>query len=874
MSEELLQTADRPIGRFAFYKLGNSTLRQLKQAGLIRKSVPSKLQRKKPDGLVLLPGGDVKAVVEYKPPAELKTRTQIDKAIEQELEVAALLCNLLIVTSGAKTIWVNANTGNEIIAEDGNPLNIVFDAKPIVEQSLVKEHARLLERTIDSIDHSVDSDVDQITPPTVLDPSILARNVWQKIWINTGKEPEKCLYNVVELFLFKYLSDLGVLSDHIAFSAVYNVLQRTSPDAALKHYANSSRTEIQELFPPGIDGTTIINGTIFVNEKGRPNLAQANLFGEVLVDLQEYDNTHGSLRHMRREFKSRLYESFLRQSAGVRFLGQYFTPRNVVQAMVDMSDANRLSSGSRICDPFCGVGGFVLECIVRNPHIVSEFAPKNGVVDPGITIVGMDKGTDEKDDERTIILAKANMLIYLSDLLVEYHTPEHLKTFAEGALNKVFRLVKSNLGTFGETDEKPFDLILTNPPYVTSGSRSIKTAIESEGLGSYYWLSGRGTESLAVEWIVNNLKPGGQAMVVVPDGLMNQRAVLEEVKARCIVEVIAALPARTFYSTTRKTYILGIRKKRESGELQVAPVMAFLVGEIGESRDSRRLPMDENHLVELVSLFNQFVGSPKTFTTEANRCKVIPFADFDEMTNWMIELRWGEKERRELGYAKHVTEMSEEEMEEVLETLVGRLQNGTVALDRDELSSDVEVVRISLGDDDVFEFVTPTTRWSREYLADVDTGSAHDIPVYSASAGPVAYVLTDDARLIECDEQNPLLSFASNGDGSAGTNFVLHRRPFYVSGDRTVIRSVQEKLDLEYVMHKLAGMKEAYGYGYAFKANRKNVSEVIVEVPLGEDGEFDVQAQHAVIARHRRIGELRKAIEDAADVMKDARVLL
>ena len=604
MSEELLQTAPNRIGRFAFYKLENSILRQLKQAGLVNRAIPPKLRRKKPDGLILLPGGDVKAVVEYKPPAELKTQAQIDKAIDQELEVAALLCNLLIVTSGSKTVWINANTGNEIKGEDGGPINLVFDAKSIAEASLSKEQTRVLERAIDSIDHSVSLDTDQISPPTVLDPSTLARNVWQKIWINTGKEPEKCLYNVVELFLFKYLSDLGVLSEHIGFSAVYDVLQRTSSVAALKQYANSSRREIQDLFPSAQDGTTIINGTIFVNETGQPNLAQASLFGEVLMDLQEYDNRHGSLRYMRREFKSRLYESFLRQSAGVRFLGQYFTPRNVIQAMVDMSDASALQTGSRICDPFCGVGGFVLECIVRNPHILGEFAPKDGKIEPEITVLGLDKGTDEKEDERTIILAKANMLIYLSDLLTEYHTPDHLRHFAEGGLNRVFRLLKSNLGTFGETGMEPFDLILTNPPYVTSGSRSIKSAIETEGLNDHYWFSGRGTESLAVEWIVNNLKSGGQALVVVPDGLMNQASTLEAIKERCIVQVIAALPTRTFYSTTRKTYILGLRKKRKQDVEQDAPVLTYLVGEIGETRDSRRMTLEVNHLDQPVSLFN------------------------------------------------------------------------------------------------------------------------------------------------------------------------------------------------------------------------------------------------------------------------------
>ena len=94
-----------------------------------------------------------------------------------------------------------------------------------------------------------------------------------------------------------------------------------------------------------------------------------------------------------------MYETFLRQSAGVKKLGQYFTPRNVVQAMVRMSSAKSLKKGARICDPFCGVGGFLLEAIVENENIFKEFEPRNGVISPKITLLGFDKGTDEKDDE-------------------------------------------------------------------------------------------------------------------------------------------------------------------------------------------------------------------------------------------------------------------------------------------------------------------------------------------------------------------------------------------------------------------------------------------------------------------------------------------
>ncbi|MCB4235012.1 SAM-dependent methyltransferase [Kaistella anthropi] len=38
--------------------------------------------------------------------------------------------------------------------------------------------------------------------------------------------------------------------------------------------------------------------------------------------------------------------------------GQFFTPRNVVKAIVEMSEIDKLPDGSNVYDPACGVGGF------------------------------------------------------------------------------------------------------------------------------------------------------------------------------------------------------------------------------------------------------------------------------------------------------------------------------------------------------------------------------------------------------------------------------------------------------------------------------------------------------------------------------------
>lgn len=660
MSEELLQSKPLELGRYSYFKLGNSTLSQLRQAKVIAGS-PTKFERKKPDGLVLGPDGSVKAFIEYKTPAEFKTVALQEKAIAQEIKVADALCKVFIVTDGQKTLWINPATGKRILNQDGTEVTDVVDVLKFYPSGLTSEQVQKFEELIDMADASLSPTNDTISAPQLLDPAPLAQALWQRIWINTGKEPEKCLYNVVELFVFKFLSDLDVLPAHNNFSSIYRVRSKNSPAEALRLYAQSSRENIRQLFPKGKDGTTVINGTIFVNESGAPNLAQAGLFGEVLDQFEAFDRENGSFRHIQRDFKTRLYESFLRQSAGVKALGQYFTPRNVVRSIVKMSGASSLPSNSRIADPFCGVGGFLLETIVGNPHIYKQFEPQNGVVCPQITLVGYDKGTDEKEDERTIILAKANMLIYFSDLLAQNHTPETLRSFSNGAFNSVFHLLRSNLGTFAKTDDDPYDLILTNPPYVTSGVSSLRKAIEDNGLANFYTSGGRGTESLAMEWIVRNLKPGGQAIVVVPDGLLIQRPVLEFISTRCKVQALISLPTRTFYSTSKKTYVLALRRFNDGETSQEDPIFTYLVSEMGESRDNYRFPIEENNLETAADLFNQFKGSPKSFSTNDPRCKVLSTAELNASGNWLVDRKWTSEEKSTLGIVEQASEYTEDE---------------------------------------------------------------------------------------------------------------------------------------------------------------------------------------------------------------------
>lgn len=671
MSEDLVQASARPLGRLAYLRLGSTTLRHLQRSKYIRTSLTKAEETRKPDGIVLLPRGGVKAVVEVKTPKEL-TAKKLSAVIEKYSPIAAACCNLLIITDGKKSYWINPHT-KESARLGGKDVRELFNPVAVSEGDIKPEEVARIVDLIDRCDQHLNATSNTLEAAAILDPSPLARSVWQKIWISTGKEPEKCLYNVVEIFVFKFLSDLGVLTGTYSFKSVVDKLSE-GPDVPLDFYGRTIRPRIRALFPAGEDRTTIINGTIFVNEQGEPNRSQASLFNEVIEAFQKFDDEHGSMRNIEREFKTRLYESFLRQSAGVRSLGQYFTPRNVVQAMVRMSQAERLGPGARICDPFCGVGGFILETIAEVESIRKEFEPVNGKVHPSIQLRGYDKGSDEKEDERTIILAKANMLIYMSELLTQYNTEDYLKEFAEHAFNDVFKLLRTNLGTFERVNEKPYDLILTNPPYVTSGVTSIRNAIDAKELTDYYPAIGKGTESLAMTWIISHLTPGGRALVIVPDGLLVSRPMLDYIQSECIVESITSLPIRTFFSTVKKTYIIELTKKRTPGQVQTAPVLTALVSEIGESRDARRLPLEQNDLTEMVVAHGFFQANKSLFVPANPRIKTLSWQEFSGMRHWQVDRLWNRDEREALGIEEERSEIDEAGFRELVGATIRDLQ--------------------------------------------------------------------------------------------------------------------------------------------------------------------------------------------------------
>ena len=451
---------------------------------------------------------------------------------------------IYIVTDGTKSFWINPATGNHILQENGSEITLNFS----------KNNTECI-TLINKIRASISATNDTIKAAAAVDPLPLAEKVWQDLWAVSGATPENCLYTFVEIFIFKYLSDLGVLTGMYSFYHLLAQYAGNNDNEVLEFYANTVRKKIKELFPGNTkDNTTIINGTIFVSKDDRAVAGYATVFHRILTRF----NNFGTLENIDYDFKSKLFETFLKESISKKNWGQYFTPLKVVRAIVNMIE---LSPGMKICDPACGVGKFLLEPILHDLH--RFYVVNDDKLEPQITLAGFDKGFD-KDEQKTIILAKANMLIYMSGLIKD--NPGMTQEFAK-LFNDTFLLqTNSILGTLARPEKEQYDLILTNPPYVMSGSSNLKEEIAKQSeLKDYFSISAMGIEGLFMEWIVRALKPGGKAFIVVPDGIMNRsndKKLRNFILDECIIDAVISLPLNTFFTTNKKTYILVLTKKQ------------------------------------------------------------------------------------------------------------------------------------------------------------------------------------------------------------------------------------------------------------------------------------------------------------------------
>ncbi len=892
MSEELIQRGLTKkgiiIGDCEFFPLHSTTLKQYKRAKIIPNIDYGKYETHKPDGLLVdranKAAPKVIAILEYKQPSKFKTDKQKKEAIEQCNNLAQVLESKIgIITDEIATYWINPNNPDKkndykdktsnakrsysfILNDDKQKLQKKFSLKETNQEDVdkldddTKETYQIIKRILLETSNTNS----YLKPTERTDPTPLARSVWQSIYISTKDSPTACLYNVVEIFIFKFLSDLGVLKGICSFNYLADLYSKGETNkTVLKHYANTCRPEIGDLFKEGVDGTTIINGTIFVNKDGSPVESQATLFKDTIEKYAKF----GDLKNIEKDFKTKLFETFLKQSKDKSKLGQFFTPRKVVKAIIEMADIDKAKF---ICDPFCGVGGFILEPFQISSNLKNKFVPKNNRINSPVKLLGYDTGREDNDEQkRTIILAKANMLIYLSDLVEK--NPTLNKEF-EKLINNTFQfLSKSNLGTleimYDNEEEKP-DLIITNPPYITSGVATIRKQIKDEGLSDFYKNSGKGVDGLCLKWIISSLKKGGSAFIILPEGIFNafaNQVLRDEIKKQCFINCIISLPEKTFFNTPKKTYILGITKKEDETEKQDFPVFTYLVSSIGETLNVNRFLVEESDLDKARVLFNQYKGSPKDFPADDPRCKIQPIEKFEEERYWIIDDWWSKEEKVKLGILEQENILTVNELKGKINDMKDKLSELDKIID---VSSNKHKTK-SFPVTELFNTKKGSSDYTKKYIHDHEG----DYPVYSSQTTNEGEI----GKISSYDHEKECFTWTSDGV-HAGTVFYRNGK-FSITTHCGILDLKPEhkgKVNFEYLDFVLNQVlpNNTLGEGANKRIGTERMKEISIEIPIKVNGEFDLDKQKEIAKNYRKIEQFKNDFREHSEQMVNSKIQL
>ena len=674
------------LDKYTCLSLGATTINDLIAAKELKNIKVSKNLGKKPDVLIVNKNKEVVVFIEFKKPEEFNTDAKKKKAIAQEIDVAKEVgAKIYVVSDGDTFLWLNPTTKNFIVDDKGN--KIKREIKP-------KSEAKKLADFIDLVSLSVTKDNDTILKLEDIDPTDLAKKIAGILKRMTFASAKMSLYTFVEVFLFKYLSDINVLQGDNSFSRIYSLYnedkstRKTDADI-LGAYLEGPRAQMKLLFPEGDDETTIVNGQIFHVKKGLDGHyieedSHALCFKNIMDEFAKYEKQNGKLINISKDFKSKLFETFMKNSEDKSDMGQFFTPLKIVKEMVDMVT---VTSGMKICDPASGVGKFLLEAAANVP-----FEIKNGKLISGVNLYGLEKQMSGRDDITTI-LAKANMLIYFSKLFKDNNDVKTIQYLSENLLNKTFYSSKKALGTLEYLKENEYDLILANPPYYQDATIS-KLASDT----GFYKSKGNGVEALFLEWIVRSLKYGGTANIVLPDGIftnLGNTNLKQLILDTCYIESIISLPVGSFFNTPKKTYILTLHKKSEEdfndNKKQDFKIFTYICKSIGEELNVNRFDTpDDNDLHNAVVKYNSYknlqnkndIQEPfKSWFGTDGKMKLLSIDNFPASENWNIDNFWSDEEKIFLGFKEADNKMTLDEFKSFCDELVNDIANYKEAIE-------------------------------------------------------------------------------------------------------------------------------------------------------------------------------------------------
>lgn len=338
-----------------------------------------------------------------------------------------------------------------------------------------------------------------------------------------------------------------------------------------------------------------------------------NSFEAIVEELQIYNLSTTS-----DDVKGIAFEKFLGRTFRGE-LGQFFTPRTIVDFMVEVLDPQE---GEVICDPCCGSGGFLIKAFeyVRSKIEQEIHEAKEKIKEKYYTV----EYEKMPEDKKAVVDEKVNDLFTtLNHELDINNTKSRLRTlsydciFGTDANPRMSRTAKMNMIMHGDGHggvhhndgllnvngvfENRFDMILTNPPFGSRVEKSLKITegdrfTDLERIKRYQKRYGKDydkaleqvnknigksllslyktgkmstlTEVLFIERCLNLLKPGGRMGIVLPEGVLNNSnlsKVREFVESRAKIILITSIPQDVFIASgaTVKPSLLFFRKFTE-----------------------------------------------------------------------------------------------------------------------------------------------------------------------------------------------------------------------------------------------------------------------------------------------------------------------
>lgn len=235
--------------------------------------------------------------------------------------------------------------------------------------------------------------------------------------------------------------------------------------------------------------------------------------------------------------------------------GQFFTPREVIRAMVHTVDPQL---GQTVYDPCCGTGGFLA---IAYEHINRKLGAQARSTD--IDTLKHDTFFGREKENLVFPIALANLVLHGIDQPNLWHGNSLTRRATYGAL-------------FGNAP-KQFDVILTNPPF---GGKEGKDAQKN------FAFETSATQVLFVQDILAELAPGGTCAIVLDEGLLfrtNESAFVETKRKlvdECELWAILSLPGGVFSTAGAgvKTNLLFFSKGRKTERIWYYDLSQVKVG--------------------------------------------------------------------------------------------------------------------------------------------------------------------------------------------------------------------------------------------------------------------------------------------------------